>query len=207
MSTITKRFNKIGFGELNTVVINEEIWFLSNDIARILGYEDANSSHAIIKHTSPKDRKSLKYADGGKNFLSDANKRDRIFVNESGLYCLIFGSKKPEAEEFKYWVTHEVLPSIRKHGGYIDGQENLPADKQEELFKQIEKLQASVAAYKADGDDWIEMYERLQKDYIELDAKYNKLKASMEERAEARVPVAPRRITVVDGNGFVISMR
>ncbi len=50
---------------------------------------------------------------------------DKTFINESGLYCLIFGSKLPSAEEFKLWVTSTVLPSIRRNGGYIEGQEKL----------------------------------------------------------------------------------
>ena len=104
-------------------------------MAKILGYSEKNLSHAIERHTSKEDRKALKYKASS---VSDEAKMwgkndfmDKIFVNESGLYCLIFGSKLPKAKEFKHWVTSEVLPSIRRHGGYIYGQENLAEDEKQ----------------------------------------------------------------------------
>ncbi len=95
-----------------------EIWFFANDVLQFLGYTDV--SHTLADHTSLDDRKALKYSDWVKlTETKDQNKRKRIFINESGLYCQIFASKKPEAESFKLWVTHEVLPSIRKNGRKI----------------------------------------------------------------------------------------
>lgn len=130
-------FSNKELGSVRTIFETEtgEAWFYANDVAKILGYSEKNLSHAIERHTSKEDRKALKYKASS---VSDEAKMwgkndfmDKIFVNESGLYCLIFGSKLPKAKEFKHWVTSEVLPSIRRHGGYIYGQENLAEDEKQ----------------------------------------------------------------------------
>lgn len=99
------------FGEIRTVVIDNEPWFVGKDIAEALGYK--KPLNAIVTHVDKDD--SLKQG------LIDklGRQQEGIFVNESGLYALIFGSKLPSAKEFKRWVTSEILPQIRKSGGYI----------------------------------------------------------------------------------------
>ena len=127
-------FSNEELGSVRTIFEAEtgEAWFYANDVVKILGRSEKNLSHAIERHTSKEGRKALKYADSS---VSDESKvwvgndrKDKIFVSESGLYCLIFGSKLSKAKDFKHWVTSEVLPSIRRHGGYIYGQENLNDD-------------------------------------------------------------------------------
>lgn len=109
------------FGELRTVEINGEPWFVGKDVAEALGY---NEPHKAIQRHVDKD-------DGMKRPVTDptGRKQETWLINESGLYSLILSSKLPSAKEFKHWVTSEVLPSIRKNGAYIRNQENMtPAE-------------------------------------------------------------------------------
>ena len=104
-------FKNDRFGEVRTMVINGEPWFVGKDVASVLGY--AKPLNAVAMHVEIED--SLKQG------LLDSNGKTQqtIFINESGLYSLILSSKLPQAKEFKRWVTSEVLPQIRKTGGYI----------------------------------------------------------------------------------------
>ena len=102
-------FKNEQFGEMRTVTIGEEIWFVGKDVAEILGY--SNPQKAIRDHVDSED-KTL-------NESFTVNGTKGILINESGLYSLILSSKLPLAKEFKRWVTSEVLPSIRKHGAYM----------------------------------------------------------------------------------------
>lgn len=102
-------FESKEFGDIRTVTINEEPWFVGKDVADILGYQ--NSSRDINRHVAEEDRQN--YQNG--TFESP---RGMTIINESGLYALIFGSKLESAQRFKHWVTAEVLPAIRKTGGY-----------------------------------------------------------------------------------------
>lgn len=88
-------------------------------------------------------------------------------MNEPGLYEMIFSSRKAEAKAFKNWVTHDVLPSIRKNGGYIIGQEELKGEDKEKLEEQIRQLAKQVNAYREDGNLWMNMYFNIQKDYLD----------------------------------------
>lgn len=91
-----------------------EIWFVGVDIAKILGYK--NCSRDLRRHVEPEDMKVVKLStETVGNFGGNPNK---VIINESGLYSLIFGSKLPEAKKFTHWVTSEVLPQIRKTGSY-----------------------------------------------------------------------------------------
>ncbi len=109
------------FGDLRTVEIDGEPWFVGKDVAAALGY---NEPHKAIQRHVDKD-------DGMKRPVTDSTGRrqETWLINESGLYSLILSSKLPSAKEFKHWVTAEVLPSIRKNGAYIRNQENMtPAE-------------------------------------------------------------------------------
>lgn len=114
-------FNNEEFGEIRTVTIKDETWFVGRDVATALGY--AKPENAIATHVSDEDKTSTLIQGSGSNYKSKA-----ILINESGLYALIFGSKLESAKRFKRWVTSEILPSIRKNGGYIAGQENMSDD-------------------------------------------------------------------------------
>lgn len=109
-------FNNPEFGQVRTVTVDGEPWFVGKDVAEALGY--SNTRDAIAKHVVTEDRTDVAIHDGSQN-------RTMTIINESGLYTLIFGSKLASAVRFKRWVTSEVLPSIRKNGGYIANQENL----------------------------------------------------------------------------------
>lgn len=106
------------FGKIRTVTIDGEPWLVGKDVAAALGYSD--SGHAILDHVDDTDRCNSKTR--GRND-PEFGQRGTWLINESGVYSLAFTSKLPEAKRFKHWVTSEVLPSIRKHGGYLAGQE------------------------------------------------------------------------------------
>lgn len=114
-----KIFNSPDFGQIRTIQQNGEPWFVGKDVADILGY--SNSSKAIPQHVDEEDRQkqNLPTAQNGKLMAAS------WLINESGLYSLILSSKMPKAKEFKRWVTSEVIPAIRKTGGYIAGSENM----------------------------------------------------------------------------------
>ena len=111
-------FKSEQFGEIRTVTVNNEPWFVGKDVAEVLGY--SNPRKAIHDHIDEEDK-----LDGVTIRDSIGREQAPILVNESGLYSLILCSKLPTAKQFKRWVTSEVLPSIRKTGGYIEGQETM----------------------------------------------------------------------------------
>lgn len=129
-------FNNEEFGEIRTVTIKDETWFVGKDVSTALGY--AKPENAIATHVSDEDKTSTLIQGSGSNYKSKA-----ILINESGLYALIFGSKLESAKRFKRWVTSEILPSIRKNGGYIAGQENMSDD--ELLAKALMVAQNKIA--------------------------------------------------------------
>ncbi|KHS56201.1 antirepressor [Terrisporobacter othiniensis] len=103
-------FNNQEFGEIRTLNIDNEPWFVGKDVATVLGY--SNTRKALIDHIDSED-KGVTKCDTLKG------KQDMTVINESGLYSLILSSKLPNAKKFKRWVTSEVLPQIRRTGGYI----------------------------------------------------------------------------------------
>lgn len=118
--TVFKNLVHPEFGELRTVEISGEPWFVGKDVATALGYSDTFG--ALKKHVDAADKQNCQ------NDSFDTP-RGMTIINESGLYSLILSSKLPSAKEFKHWVTAEVLPSIRKNGAYIRNQENMtPAE-------------------------------------------------------------------------------
>lgn len=102
-------FNSEEFGEIRTVTIDGEPWFVGKDVAEALGYE--RTADAIRQHVEEEDKLTRRFTDSGQG-------RQMTVINESGLYALIFGSKLESAKRFKHWVTSEVLPAIRKTGSY-----------------------------------------------------------------------------------------
>lgn len=106
-------FKSADFGEVRTLVINNEPYFVGKDVADILGY--TNSRKAMIDHVDEEDKGVTKCDTLG-------GTQEMTVINESGLYSLILSSKLPTAKQFKRWVTAEVLPTIRKHGAYMTEQ-------------------------------------------------------------------------------------
>ena len=103
-------FQSNEFGNIRTSTINGEIWFVGKDVATALGYTKARN--AISAHVKKDDALKRGTID------SLGRTQETIYINESGLYALIFGSKLESAERFKHWVTSEVLPTLRKTGSY-----------------------------------------------------------------------------------------
>ncbi|HGQ3220302.1 gp15 [Streptococcus pneumoniae] len=115
--------------EVRTLTIDDEPWFVGKDVADILGYSKARN--AITLHVDEED--ALK-----QGIPTSGGTQDMLIINESGLYSLILSSKLPQAKEFKRWVTSEVLPAIRKQGGFI--REDLDEDAFIALFTGQKKL-------------------------------------------------------------------
>lgn len=119
--TVFKNLVHPEFGELRTVEIDGEPWFVGKDVAAALGY--IKERNALDKHVDKDDALKRGVTD------SMGRTQQMTIINESGLYSLILSSKLPSAKDFKHWVTSEVLPSIRKNGAYIRNQENMtPAE-------------------------------------------------------------------------------
>lgn len=111
-----KVFENNEFGTVRTVEVDREPFFVGKDVADILGYQ--NGSRDINRHVDEEDRHKIMLFDGNQD-------KETIVINESGLYSLVLSSKLPTAKKFKRWVTSEVLPAIRKTGGYIGGAEGM----------------------------------------------------------------------------------
>ena len=138
-----KIFNSEEFGAVRTVTINGEPWFVGKDVALALGY--SYPQKAVRDHVLEEDR-------GVNEMDTHSGRQKLVTINESGLYALIFGSKLDSAQRFKHWVTSEVLPAIRKTGGYQAPQGKellalavLEAQKTiEEQSKAIERMKPKV---------------------------------------------------------------
>lgn len=107
-------FQNEAFSDVRTVMIDGEPWFAATDITRILGYK--NCSKAIADHVDEEDKGITKCATAG-------GMQNLTVINESGVFSLILQSKMPDARRFKRWVTAEILPTIRKTGGYVFDEE------------------------------------------------------------------------------------
>ena len=117
-------FENPDFGQVRMVMIEDNPYFVGKDVAEILGYKNPNE--AIQDHVDNEDKflrssmgsEMLKLFSSVKDIQNKFGRQDNWFINESGVYSLIFSSKLPTAKKFKHWVTSEVLPAIRKTGSY-----------------------------------------------------------------------------------------
>lgn len=109
-------FNNPEFGQVRTVTIDDEPWFAGKDVATALGY--SNTKDALARHVDTDDKR-------GSRITTPSGTQEMTIINESGLYSLILSSKLPTAKKFRRWVTSEVLPAIRKTGGYIPHDEEM----------------------------------------------------------------------------------
>lgn len=152
MQNEIKIFNNPEFGEIRTVAIDGEPWFVGKDVAEALGYGKGNSvANAVARHVDGDDK-------GVTELMTPGGKQNSIIINESGLYSLIFGSKLESAKKFKKWVTSEVLPNIRKTGAY--GRAQLPQTTDDkiallaqghiEIKEEIESVRQELEDFKQD---------------------------------------------------------
>lgn len=125
-------FNSNEFGEIRTVMIESEVWFVASDVAKALGY--SNPRKAVNDHCKGVTKRDTPTSSGVQPIS---------YINEGDMYRLIMRSKLPTAEKFEDWVVNEALPSIRKNGGYISGQENLSDE--ELLEKAVLVAQRKIA--------------------------------------------------------------
>ena len=135
-------FTNKEFGSVRTMVIDDEIWFVGKDVAASLGY--SNTSKAVITHVDEDDKTfvMLNIADSQNGNVPIGQSKTAL-INESGVYSLIFSSKLPTAKKFKHWVTAEVLPTIRKTGGYIQSGSEMElaiTSLQEQVVRLTQKL-------------------------------------------------------------------
>ena len=145
-------FNNSEFGEIRTALKDNDVWFCGRDVATALGYK--KPENAIRDRVRVKDTLKL-------GILTNGGKQDALFINESGLYRLIFGSKLESAERFQDWVFDEVLPSIHKTGSYNipttpQGQIQLLAQGIVEMQEQINTVSDTVEAVRSDFTDFKE---------------------------------------------------
>lgn len=151
-------FKNEEFGQVRSVMIGDEPWFVGKDVAEALGY--SNASKAVSVHVSEEDRilKTLEADSQNGNVV----KTQTALINESGLYALIFGSKLESAKRFKRWVTSEVLPAIRRTGRY-----EMPKQKElisaNELAGILKRKQCKVC-YRIDG--LIRKHPEYKKDFV-----------------------------------------
>lgn len=130
-------FNNPEFGEVRTLEEDGKVLFCGSDVAKALGYQ--NPSRDIQRHCKAIQERCTTDSVG--------RQQDMLFIPESDLYRLVFSSKLPTAEKFTEWVTAEVLPSIRKHGGYVNGQERLSPE--ELMAKALMVAQKTLAEREA----------------------------------------------------------
>lgn len=141
-------FSSEKFGEIRSMVIAGEPYFVGRDIAKALGY--AKPENAIHAHVDDEDKTTTLIQGSGSNYKSKA-----VIINESGVYALIFGSKLESAREFKHWVTSEVLPSIRKTGGYYASSPKRDLSKEKEIaFKRAELLREIGLSYEGKSEGY-----------------------------------------------------
>lgn len=124
------QFDNVATGasiSLNALAKDEQVWFVASDVCKALGL------HPTATRRLEEDEKGLHKTQtlGGLQQV--------VIINESGLYSLIFSSNKEQARAFRRWVTSQVIPSIRKHGGYINGQEALGAEDQQATLQVIQQ--------------------------------------------------------------------
>lgn len=138
-------FTSEEFGDIRTVLIDGEPWFVGKDIAAALGYERCDN--ALRLHVDTEDKLTHQISASGQ-------RRNMFVVNESGMYALILSSKLPSAKKFKRWVTSEVLPTIRRTGQFppasIEEQIRLLAQGSNLANEKIDKLDKEVTALKTD---------------------------------------------------------
>lgn len=152
MQNEVKVFNNLEFGEIRTVIIDDEPWFVAKDISEKLGYVKTCN---MTKQIDEEDKRIFdSFSQKDANYFNPKT-RSIGLINESGLYSAIMGSKLPNAKKFKRWVTSEVLPSIRKNGSYqlpqtTDGKIALLAQGHMELKEEVESIRADLNSLKMD---------------------------------------------------------
>ncbi len=133
MNEITRIYND---QPVRIIDRNGEQWFIAKDVAAILGYADAFS---MTRRLDEDEQEKLETTEMAVSSSGHGGARQYTIINEPGLYSAILGSQKPEAKDFKRWVTHDVLPSIRRTGAYVS-----PAIGLEDCVSMVNKLSGQL---------------------------------------------------------------
>lgn len=125
------------FGEVRTIIQNEELWFIAKDVCLALEYSESNVS-SVVNRLDDEQKTTLTLTTSG-NYTTNL-----LCVNEDGLYDIVMGAtRKPKAKPFRRWITKEVIPALRKDGMYVNNEENIISE--EELIKSVEeKLEQKI---------------------------------------------------------------
>lgn len=150
-STKMTVFNNSEFGNIRVMKIDGEPWMVGKDVATALGY--AKPENAIATHVDDEDKTTTLIQGTGSNYKTTV-----VLINESGLYSLAFTSKLSGAKKFRRWVTGTVLPTIRKTGGYIMGEENMTSDELKEAAARVlgAKLNEKIRQEQMDATSFVE---------------------------------------------------
>lgn len=134
-------FSNSELGRIRVTTINNEPWFVGKDVAEILGY--TNPLKAVRDHIDDEDK-------GVNELFTPGGKQNITIINESGVYALIFSSKLARAKQFKHWVTHDILPTIRKTGGYVEsGREQEFINNNPTIMAELQQLRTAVEIMQA----------------------------------------------------------
>lgn len=159
-------FSNENLGSLQALTTeNGEPWFIGRSVADILNIKAPNSAY---KRLAADEKKTVTVIENNERTLTGVHPHKMVIVSESGLYGMIMASRKKEAREFQKWVTHEVLPSIRRSGGYIIGQEKLPPAERAELEEKLKALADKNKKLRQKNRTLAKSNERLQKRRHEL---------------------------------------
>ncbi|MGG7196666.1 BRO family protein [Clostridium butyricum] len=184
-------FKNEELGNVRILNINGDPWFIASDVAKSLGYK--NTSDAIKRHVDDEDKGVVKHDTLGGN-------QEMVAINESGMYCLVLGSKKESAKKFKHWVTKEVLPSIRKRGLYI----------KDELLQNQQLLEDTISELQYDNSKLIEEkteIEKLNREYFSQENILRKIsiKTNVEESYLPSLTVQVLRTFLKTNNDLILN--
>lgn len=163
-------FNSAEFGNVRTVIIDGQPWFVGKDVATSLGYGKGKSlNNAVADHVDEEDKGVTKMETPG-------GKQNVIIINESGLYSLILGSKLESAKKFKRWVTSEVLPTIRKSGSYTFTQTKIvdPVREKEIGLARAEFLRSMAREYAGKSETYPKRHDHVIRDIRDMYSKLGK---------------------------------
>ena len=152
------------FGQVRTMTIEGSPWFVAADVCRVL--EIANSRDAVNRLDSD-EKAGVGLTDVSSNGVKQ--QRDFTIVNEPGLYTLVLGSRKPQAKAFKRWIVHEVIPQIRKTGGYI------PVDAKDDEVTTLSKALEIASRTLKHKDSLLKERDTLIKALLPVEEKYNRM--------------------------------
>ena len=175
-------FKNAEFGEVRTLLVQNEPYFVGKDVATVLGYKD--TVNALKAHIDDDDKM------GWQITTPSRGKQQIVIINESGVYSLIFSSKLPAARQFKHWVTSEVLPAIRRTGGYIAAHESETPEQLAEravkaLTEALERTRKELKKEQKERERWqlrTEISQKIADDIqqccVQLKGKLEKLNAT-----------------------------